>query len=246
MKITVSDLRSVIVESIRDKNRAAVLAALSQSSMTKEEMLLGPLKGMAPRTLDSYLGELIKSGQVVKMPGERIEGGTKPLSRYRATDSVPDGAHVGLSALESEIVDFLSEQGPSSTEAIKLGVDSVNSSGVSVALQRLEGKGTVKMVGIGRGRGPGMKFWALSSDSRSAPETLSALTQREEQILDLLRELGEGTYLAIMRKGGLDRTVVQHALRRLEDIGRVVVVGHARPFRATQEWPVYKVVETPT
>lgn len=226
---------------MRQENLARLLQALSQGTMTKEELLSGPLKGMASRTLESAISDALKSGQVVNMPGERVEGGTKPKSRYALATSVPEGSHAGLSALESEVIDFLSEQGPSSTDSIKLGIDAVKSSGAYSALRRLEKKGLVKMLGSGRGRGPGMGFWALSDDPSPAPEEMTALTPREQQILDVLARLGEGTYLDIVREGGIDQTVVKLALRTLEADGKVKVVGHRRPFRATKDWPVYQV-----
>lgn len=248
MMIPISRLRSSIVEIVRSrsverlKRLAQVLDALSQSSLTKEEMLTGPLKGMTRGSLDNYLAALIASGEVVKMPGERIEGGTRPFDRYRAASLTPDGSHVGLSALESEIVDFLSDRGASSSEEIKLGVEAIDTSGVYLALKRLEEKDQVKMIGTRRGGGKGMMYWQLTSDkTRQLPAGLNALTPREEQIVSILYDLGEGTYLDVARSGGLDRTVTQHALRRLEELGRVVVVGHSRPYRSKQEWPVYKV-----
>lgn len=248
MNLPISCLRSLLSEAVRSRSLerleklAQVLDALSQSSLTKEEMLAGPLSGMTRGSLDNYLKALIDSGEVVKMPGERVEGGTKPRDRYRSAKSVPAGAHVGLSALESEVVDFLSDRGASSSEEIKLGVEATDTSGVYLALRRLEDKGLVSMIGTRRGAGRGMAYWKLTSDKEERrPDGLSGLTPREEQIVSILQALGEGTYLDVARSGDLDREVTQNALRRLEELGRVVVVGYSRPYRSRQEWPVYRV-----
>lgn len=196
---------------------------------------------------------LMKSGQVVKLPGEYTGRKGATEKRYGLASAQETGIDDPLRRYtnpgEQAVIRWLSENDYTTVQELHDLRAEGSYQSLLMAFRKLEAEGVIKVIGVKRGGGPSGvgKIYALTSrvESGEVPESIgTVLTNNEQKIVNTIQTFGPINTLDITYRTELNRSVVITAVFRLANMGLIRQVGmdfNQLGRKSIKMWPLYEI-----